>query len=454
MNKDKVLSTIDKYKMLCASDSVAVGVSGGADSMALLSFLLEVKDELKLNRIIACHFNHGLRGEESDNDEKLVREFCKKKDVEFVFEKGEMLNRQIPKGESTESYARELRYDFLKRSAEKIGAKIATAHNMNDVAETVIFNLMRGAGIKGACGIPPVRGNIIRPFIETERSQIEDYCRDKGIEYATDSTNLTDEYTRNVIRHKVIPVLISLNQNTVSNISRFSVQAIEAETILKENNERIKQKSKIENGFDAKILRRQSEAEKKYFFKELINEYREPSSELVLLAYGLLDSSPSKIQLNSDYFLISDSNTISVNKESKTVSPAFCEKLSLNENPFINGGSVYVEEVSIKNEQAENFSSGLLNNSVDCAKIVGNVVLRNRRDGDIFKSNRSGNSKTLKKLFNERKISPEKRYQIPIVSDELGIIWIYGEGVAKRAAADRNTEKALHFNFIQGEDKL
>ncbi len=453
MNREKVLSTIKKYRMLSDSDSVVVGVSGGADSMALLAFLLEEKKTLKLSEVIACHYNHGLRGEESDRDEALVKAFCEERKVVFVSEYGDMLSRPLPKGESTESFARILRYEFLNKVAKEHSAKIATAHNMNDVAETVIFNLARGAGIKGAGGIPPVRENIIRPFIETERSEIEAYCKEKGISYATDSTNLTDDYTRNIIRHKIIPVLVSLNESAVNNISRFSAQAIEADEVLKANNERIKREVMINGGYSAEALRKVSEGERKYFFKALIAEHRETSSELASLACALLNSEPSEIQLNRDTYITNKNGVVFVRKRHEEQDITFCEKLSIGENAFLENKVVTVKTIEINNEQAENFSSGLLNNSIDCAKIVGNAVLRNRRDGDSFSGNRRGNTKTLKKLFNEKGIAPRDRQYIPIISDDIGILWIYGEGTSKRAAVDKNTKKALNILLLQGEDK-
>lgn len=451
MNREKVLETIKKYDMLTAGDSVAVGVSGGADSMALLTFLCEVKELIGLKEIVACHFNHGLRGEESDRDERAAREYANKLKIPFISENGDMLKRELPRGESTESFARTLRYDFLFRAAEKYGAKIATAHNMNDVAETVIFNLTRGAGVKGACGIPPVRDNIIRPFIETSREEIEEYCAEKAIPYVTDSSNLTDDYSRNIIRHKVLPVLMSLNENAVENISRFSRQAIDTERIVESRIVQIRHEAKTEDGYSANAIVKLKNEEKRLFFKSLISEVRQPTSELVELACGLPNGKPTEIQLTKNAYLTNQNGVIHIHEKSSFENTEFCEKLHLGENAYLNGGRVLADKFEIKSEQAENFSSGLLNNSLDCDKIVGNLFLRNRREGDVFCGKRRGNTKTLKKLFNEKKIPAAERPLIPIVCDEEGIVWLYGEGSCERTAVSSKTKCFININYFQGE---
>ena len=168
----KVFKTIQKYHMLSSEDVVLVALSGGADSMALLYFLYKNCNY----KLYAAHINHNLRGEESDGDEEFVKTCCKNLKIELFILNADVKKEAQCKGFSIEQAARSIRYDFLEKTAEGLHAKIATAHTLSDNMETVLFNLVRGTGIKGLCGIPPVRNNIIRPLLECTRAEIEEYC--------------------------------------------------------------------------------------------------------------------------------------------------------------------------------------------------------------------------------------------------------------------------------------
>ena len=166
--ENKVLADIRKYNMISPGDNILVALSGGADSVALFYCMLKLKNDLKIN-VYAAHLNHGIRGEESDRDELFVKELCAKYNTELFTKNEHMAQRTPPKGMSTEKWARELRYAFLKETAKKLNAKIATAHTLSDNCETLMFNLARGASLKGSTGIPVVRENIIRPLIGVTR---------------------------------------------------------------------------------------------------------------------------------------------------------------------------------------------------------------------------------------------------------------------------------------------
>ena len=215
---EKSKSVIDKYQMLSPNDTVVVGFSGGADSMTLLSLMNALKSEYDLN-LIAAHVNHGIRGDEAQRDQDFCTEVCNNLGIRL-----EVLNADVPsiareRGVSEEVAGRDVRYDFFNSLAGESG-KIATAHNANDAVETMIFNLCRGTGLRGLSSIPPIRGNIIRPLIECTRAEIEQYITDNNLSYVTDSTNLTDEYMRNRIRHNILPELSLVNENAISNITR------------------------------------------------------------------------------------------------------------------------------------------------------------------------------------------------------------------------------------------
>ena len=204
--RHNALDTMEQYGMLRKGDRVVVGFSGGADSAALLSFLLELRQEWQLN-LVACHINHQLRGEEALRDEELCRNFCEERGIELHIFRENIAEGAKQAGMSVEEFARERRYARFRELLLSDSDKIATAHHGNDMAETLLFRLARGTGLKGLTGIPPVRGNIIRPLLFCTREEIESYCREQGIPYINDSSNETDAFLRNRLRHHVMPFL-------------------------------------------------------------------------------------------------------------------------------------------------------------------------------------------------------------------------------------------------------
>ena len=213
--------------MLSEGDTVICGLSGGADSVALLLSMIQLREKLNI-RVEAVHVNHSIRGIESDRDELFCSELCKKNDVTFTAERCDVIGQSKQRQLSLEETARELRYDIFRKVS--FGKKLATAHNANDNLETVILNLARGTGIKGLAGIPCIRGNIVRPLLNCSRSEIEDFLASIGQDYVTDSTNLSDDYTRNKIRHKIIPLLEEINGSVIET----SINTIS--TVREENN--------------------------------------------------------------------------------------------------------------------------------------------------------------------------------------------------------------------------
>lgn len=217
----KVFKTIEDYQMLSPDSRVVVGVSGGGDSMALLHLLWRQRRAWPDLKVTAAHVNHCLRGEESDRDEAHVRAYCQGEGIPLEVLKIDVRAEAQKRKLGLEACGRAVRYEFFQRLAGNDGL-IATAHNLSDHVETVLLHLARGAGLKGLCGIPPVRGNIIRPLINCTRQEIEAYCREHEIAYVTDSTNLKTEYARNKIRLQVLPVLKEINPSLEEAVGRMT----------------------------------------------------------------------------------------------------------------------------------------------------------------------------------------------------------------------------------------
>lgn len=232
--KEQVLNSIKKYNLINKNDVLLIGVSGGPDSICLLHILNILKEELGIE-IYVAHINHMIR-KESDLETKYVEDFCNNLGIKCYIKKIDVkgLARESKKG--TEEMGRKLRYNFFDEIANKIGAnKIVTAHNNNDKAETVLLNIMRGSGISGLKGIEAIRDNkYIRPLIETNRKDIEDYCRQNNLNPKIDKTNLEITYRRNKIRNKLIPYLQKeFNPNIIKTINRLSEVVSEENEYLK-----------------------------------------------------------------------------------------------------------------------------------------------------------------------------------------------------------------------------
>lgn len=233
MLKEEVLKTIETYNLIEMNDKIVIGVSGGPDSICLLHVLYGLKEKLGIE-IVVAHVNHMLR-DVADLETEYVQNFCKKLGIQCYVKKADILEISKTQKKGTEEVGRQIRYDFFDEVAKKTNSnKIATAHNSNDRAETVILNILRGSGLSGLKGIEPIRDNkYIRPLINTDRQDIENYCNDNKLEPKYDKTNNENIYTRNKVRNTVIPYIKKeFNPNIIKTINRLSSLATEENEYL------------------------------------------------------------------------------------------------------------------------------------------------------------------------------------------------------------------------------
>ena len=230
---DSMEKLIREHDMLPRGCRVLCAVSGGADSVCLLHRLWSLRERLEIE-VMAAHYDHGLRGEESRRDAEFVRKIAKEfGEIRLIVGGGDVAREARLSGRGIEETAREMRYRFLQKAAEEVGADcIATAHNANDNAETLLMHLIRGTGLRGLTGIPPVRGNIIRPLLTTKRYEIEQYLDLYKIPYVTDSTNRDETYTRNRIRHQVIPKLDEICPGIETRLTQTAISLSQDESYL------------------------------------------------------------------------------------------------------------------------------------------------------------------------------------------------------------------------------
>ena len=233
--EDKVLETIIKYNMIENEDKIVVAVSGGPDSICMLDILRKIKNSKKIDfDIVVAHINHQIRKEAID-DEKYVEEYCKKNDIKFYVKRIDVVKYANNEKKGLEESGRIVRYNFFDEVMEIENAnKIAIAHNKNDKAETIIMNALRGSGIAGLKGIEPKRNNkYIRPLIECERKEIEEYCKKEKLDPRIDKTNFENDCTRNKIRNIVIPYIKEeFNPNIIETMNRLSEVALETEKYI------------------------------------------------------------------------------------------------------------------------------------------------------------------------------------------------------------------------------
>ena len=370
-------------------DKIVCAVSGGADSMALLWALYLLKEEWDLD-ISAAHFNHHLRGEESDRDEAFVRDFCNGYGIPLHVGSGHI----VPGKKGLEAAARDARYAFLR----SLPGKIATAHTADDNAETLLMHLVRGTGLKGLGGIMPQNGNVIRPMLSITRQEIEDFLAEYAVDYITDSSNNGDDFLRNRIRHHVMPLLKEENPRLSQNLSAMALR-------LRLDEEALAQQAAFDGAPEVEILRKMA-----------------PSVRARALEKFLKDSGV---------------------KEPEAVHIRQAEALVFSENPSARanfpGGLIIGRKYDILTVVSTN--TGEIPYRISCTAAeeiinttdtftvvpVGSVYIRSRQAGDSMRL--PGGTKTLKKILIDRKIPAAERSLVPVLCDDLGILAVGGIGV-------------------------
>lgn len=417
----KVNKAVKAFDMLQNGDSVIVALSGGADSVSLLNALIELKAEYNLT-IYAAHLNHNLRGDEAKRDEDFVRKICTENSVELFVKSVDIRTLAEQRKQSEELCGRDERYKFFNELSVKLGAKVATAHTASDNAETVIFNLTRGAGINGLSGIAPVRDNIIRPLIYVTRGEVEEYCRENNLEYVTDSTNLQDEYTRNKIRHSVIPVLKELNPDFENTITRESGMLRSVNSFVELKTDEAIEQIKTENGYDSNRLSELPEALRLSVIHKLCKLHKgEVDYKAVKLIDGALEG--GAVTLESGLTAVCKQGTLRFVEDREE--DYFSElELKLNTSFIYKSKEYSVNELKLEDE---------------------NIVFRTRRAGDTFTLPKRNVTKTVKKLLNELKIPEENRDSLILAAKESEVLWIEDVGVSRRASG----KLKIHIKEIQ-----
>ena len=415
---NKVLKTVEKYNMLSKGDRVLIGVSGGADSIALLEFFVSVKEKYDLD-ICVAHIEHGIRGEDAVSDAEFVENYCKKLGVKFYLKTIDAPNLAKKAKMGVEEYSRMARYDFFNTIECD---KIATAHNLTDNIETLLFRLARGTGLKGACSIPAVRGKIIRPFIEVSSSEIRKWCNDNNIPYRVDCTNSDSAYSRNLIRLEILPLFEKLNANYQDNIDDFISDVNEDYAFIDNYVKSIYPKIVKDNEIDLPKLNELDLPIKKRILIMFFNENGYSLNRIHLQSVIDITLKSGKSQIKENVFAISTKGKIRLAKFN-----------DLNKKDKFVTKILNIDEFKDKN----------IDFYCDCDKIIGNITIRARQAGDRIKPAGRNVSKTLKKLFNESAYPIEKRDEKIVACDDFGIVGVIGLCADERVKVDCNTAKIL-----------
>ena len=457
MNR-KVFETIQQYEMIQQGDSVCVALSGGADSVALLAFFLRNRDTLKIS-VSACHLNHNLRGEESERDARVVRDLCCREQVPLFYRSEPVGQLAQEKHLSVEEAARNVRYQFFEEIAYREHCKIATAHTLSDSMETIVFNLARGTGIKGLLGIPPKRGDLIRPLIQCTRQDVEAYCEQYHLDYVTDSTNLSDDYTRNLIRHQVIPRLYSINPAADRAFLRTIRFMGEADQLVEQLARQALESWQTQYSQWYPVhdfLELPSAVAHRVFSILASHAHVATSTEQYDLCLDLLRRGKGAQQLTQSVFFTVGSNGFAFLKKETQEKVDFTQKLealSPGKQVFCAVGRNRTACLELLDcEQIKNFQdkkSKGLKNVLDYDRIYGTVIIRPRLSGDAIRLPGRGCTKSLKKLFQEKKVPVSCRESIPVLQDDTGIIWVETFGPSERTAVSNQTTRFLMITILE-----
>ena len=411
------------FSAIAPGDRVICAVSGGADSMALL-WLLHTRAQALGITVEAAHFNHRLRGEEANRDERFVRDFCAAHAISLHLGSGDVLARSRVYGESIEQAARELRYAFLFGLPAD---KIAVAHNANDHLETMLLHLLRGTGLRGLCGIPPVRGKIVRPLLTVSREQILAYLAAQQIPYCEDSTNLEPGCLRNRLRQRVVPLLLQENPRLLEKAAQTAEYLRQDEAFL--------------SGLARELLEKAALDEGRVSCASLLSApppVRGRAIESLLRQWGVSEPNAAH-RAAIEHLLSAQAASGQAQLPGVTVCRAydvlFAEEKQppLPETPLKVPGETYIASAGLlvrcefvkKNDFFENSTTTF---TVKYDMIGQSIIrLRPRRTGDQMSV--GCGQRSLKRLFIDRKIPRWEREQVPVLADDDGVLAVYGIGV-------------------------
>lgn len=412
---NNLLHAIDRFSLLNGSERILVGFSGGADSTLLLTLLNSIEGL----EIAAAHLNHGIRGDEAKRDEDFCREYCEKLGVRIFLSHSNVPELAKMTGKSLEEAARDARYSFFEKISEENGySLIATAHNADDSLETAIFHLARGSSVDGLCGIPPKRGNLIRPLILLSKDEIVSALEDRGIPYVTDSTNLSNEYTRNMIRHTVIPQLKKINPSIIKTFTASSDN-------IRRDYEYLSCVSSKYSFSDGRAAL--SALHDAILSRVIINELHKfgckPEKKHVDALIHAIRSSDVHTSLSLPALdAVCDRDFIYLKAKNTKSDDSFCFPLKIGLNKLPNGRILYIGNNEKDIISLKNIYKLSIHRTVSSAKIYSECFVRSRLEGDTIRL--GGMTRKVKKLIQSLKLRSSYTDGIPFIECNGELIFV------------------------------
>ena len=397
---NKLRKLLRQYDMVAKGDHVTCAVSGGADSVALLFGMYLLREKLGIT-LSAAHFNHRLRGEESDRDEQFVRDFCSRYDIPLS-----VGSARVAAGKKgLEAAAREARYAFFAT----LPGKIATAHTADDNAETVLMHLVRGTGLRGLGGISPVNGNIIRPMLTVTRQEVLAFLEEYCLSHVEDSSNKTDDFLRNRLRHRVMPFLKEENPRLAENLSQMAME-------LRQDAQALELDGKLPSVGELREMDPALRSRKiSRFLKE--NGVPEPERSHIRAVDSLIFSEKPSARTNLP-------GAVTVGRDYDRL-VVLEQKTAPDEVTLLPGDTLQLPQWGMMASYVP--AQQIINTKeIFTVSASGPVVLRSRQAGDSIRLN--AGTCTLKKLFIDRKIPAHQRPYIPVLADGQGVLGVYGIG--------------------------
>lgn len=432
---ESVEKFLEKYYLNKPEKTFLVGFSGGCDSLCLLDILHILSHKYGF-KLVAMHLNHNWRGEESLKDEQNCKSFCEKMGIEYISE-------ILENGHKTESFARESRYDFfLKNSKKYTNSAIFTAHTRTDNAETIVYRIIKGTGLKGLQGIPPMRMveniPVFRPLLKYSRKNIEDYCNSKGLVANVDSSNFDIGYKRNFIRHKIMPLFDEINFNSEKSIINLAKIASSNINIIEEYMNIIKKDLFEDNKvLTQKFMNLSDDVKRKIIYDECLKQNLEYDSKKIenILEF-IKESSHSKA--GSRYSLTNDLWLFVNNKHVYLIDSLSqkrdCEIKINSEGDYelCDKGQIFsIKKFASKENikfpaENENFAY------VNLDDIGLDLTIRTRKDGDFIVPFGMTGSMKLKKYLNAKGVSQHKKDGLILLCKDSEVLWVCGVGLSNK----------------------
>lgn len=460
--RKRFLKFIKEKNIVKSGDKILVGLSGGPDSVCMLNLLCSIRDEEKIE-VAAAHINHMLRGEEADKDEEYSKRLCESLGVRFFSKRIDINKYALETGKSSELAGREVRYDFFNEIINKINFnKIATAHNANDQAETILMRIMRGTGLEGLGGIPVEReGKYIRPILFMKREEVEQYCKENNLNPHIDATNLERIYSRNKVRLDILPYMKNnFNPNIVETINRMAL-------LLQDDNEFIE--GEVSKAYKDNCFEKENGI---VISKNLFNIHSAIVTRVIRKALFKINKSNYDMEMKNIEDIIELSN-LGTNKRVDLPKDIYAEnvygdiiirkkeyiknklsnELTLNKKDILHNEVIFDEYIInfdvVNNKDIKQENDEVVKN-FDYDKI-NNVTIRYRKDGDRITPLGMKGSKKLKDIFIDMKIPKEKRDEIPLIQFNDDISWIVGIKMSDKFKITKETKHILKVSVKRKE---